>query len=260
MRQNEHKARAVWSASVTQQGAENTAVANVTPTGGYLTANLVTAAGEIDLSQQLLDRAGPESFDQLIHAQLMTQLYTDIDAYCIAQAIAGGGTVTSTGATLIPGLWGDVAKAGANMLTAPGQLRDPTHLFMTPTWHQYATAQVDLQNRPLMTPVPAGADLPITSPDGATPVGYTGERILTTAVFRDGNIPAAGANTQMLVAHMPEVFTLVSEPALDVFPETLAGSLSVVARLYAFVGVIVRHTAAVQTVTGTLYPAAPTFA
>jgi len=129
------------------------------------------------------------------------------------------------------------------------------------TWYQYASSLVDASGRPLLTPVPAGADMPIRPADGeGPPAGYTGERILTLPVFRDGSIPPTGANTQILVANMGEVFTLVSEPVLDIFPETLAGSMTVVARLYCYVGVIVRRRAAVQTVTGSTYPAAPVFA
>jgi len=113
-------------AAVSQQVSETAGISNATPTAGYLTANLATAAGEVDMSQQLVDRAGPEGFDQVIHAQLMTQLWTDIDAYVLAQAMATGGTVTSTTAMTVSALWGDVANAGAAMLNAPGQVLDPT--------------------------------------------------------------------------------------------------------------------------------------
>lgn len=57
--------------------------------------------------------------------------------------------------------------------------------------------------------------MPIIGTDDATPVGYSGERILTTAVFRDGNIPANGAATQMLVEMIYNaVMTVLTSTAL----------------------------------------------
>ena len=39
-----------------QQVGENQGIANVSPSAEYVTANLVTFAGEVDVSQQLFDR------------------------------------------------------------------------------------------------------------------------------------------------------------------------------------------------------------
>jgi hypothetical protein len=85
---------------------------------------------------------------------------------------------------------------------------------------------------------------------------------LSTAVFEDGSIPVTSPayDTQIVVANMAEVFTLTSEPSLRVIPETLAPDLLVTIQLYALLGVVVRHTAAIQTITGAAYPVAPSFA
>lgn len=52
---------------------------------------------------------------------------------------------------------------------------------------------------------------------------------------------------------------LASPPVFRVVPETLASTLGVVVQLYGFCGVLLRHSNAVQTVTGAAYPAAPTY-
>gem|GEM_PF-3559769 len=254
-------------ASAAVQAGENQGIDNVTPSGAYLTAPMVTVAGEVDISQQLLDRAGPILADEIVHRQLMTQVWTAVDAYVLGQALAGAGTVTDTHTTATPAavvqdLYSDLGTARAQMQTAAGTVLAPTHLFMTPTFYDWACALVDGSGRPLMTPVPAAAAMPVQpGRDGGSPVGYTGERILSTAVFTDGNIPTtnAGADTQLVMAHMPEVFVEVTEPALRTIPETLANTLSVVVQAYVLVGVIVRHAAAVQSITGARYPASPTY-
>lgn len=66
--------------------------------------------------------------------------------------------------------------------------------------------------------------------------------------------------TQIVVANMNEVYVQRSEPILRTIPETLANYLTVVVQAYSLVGVIVRHSAAVQTITGSAYPTNPTFA
>ena len=117
--------------------------------------------------------------------------------------------------------------------------------------------------RPLLLPTPANTALPITpGPNGGPPLGYTGNRLLSTAVFEDGSIPVTSPSydTQIIVANMGEVFTLTSEPSLRVVPETLAPDLLVTIQLYALLGVVVQHAAAVQTITGGAYAVAPSFA
>lgn len=246
--------------TVAAQASENTAVANSSPGGRYLQASLVTLVGELDVSTELMERAGPVGFDTVIGRALTESLASEIDSFVLSSALAGAGTVAGASTFSAAGLWGDLALAGSQMLTTAGTVLEPTHLFAPFASLQWLSAQTDPAGRPLFTPVPSNADSPIVpGPDGRPPVGFTGERVLYTSVFRDGNIPASGANAQLIVAHPAEVFLQVSEPALRVLPETLAQNLETVVQLYAYVGVIVRHPAAVQVVSGAAYPAAPTF-
>jgi hypothetical protein len=247
-------------ANVGQQMTENSGVDNSSPTAGYLTSPLATFVGEVDVSQLLFDQSGPIGIDEVLYAQLTSDLWTQLDLYALAQATAGAGTVT--GATWSnAALWGDVAKASAAMMTSAGTVLSPTHLFMPPTFYQWATAQVDTATRPLLLPQPSGTVLPIaTAPDGQPPAGYTGERILTSSVFTDGNIATSGSNSQFVLANMQNVFTLTTEPVCRAIPETLANDLTVVIQVYCQFGIVVRHAAGVQTISGAAYPASPTFA
>lgn len=250
------------AASTGQQLGENQGVNDVTPAAAYLTASLVTMSGEVDLSQQLFDRAGPVRADTIIEAQLRQQINTSVDAYLVTQAIANGGTgVTDNSAFSVTDFWGDIAKAQSQMLTAAGVVLPATHVFMQPTFYSWASAQVDGQGRPLMVPTPAGADAPVVpAEDGGPAPGATGYQLLGTPVFRDGNIANSGSNTQIVLAHMPEVFTLVSEPAVRAFPDVLAENLTVIVSMYALCAVIVRHSGAIQVVSGSAYAASPSFA
>ena len=242
--------------TVTQQGAENSGVGDSAPPATWLTTPLSTFAGEIDISQQLFDRAGPLGIDTVINTALQQQLRSSIDAFIIAQVLAVAGTVAGAASFTAADLYGDLAKAKAAMETAAGVKIPPTHLFFNPQVHDWLLAQADPSGRPLLLPTAMTADIS----NGAPPAGWTGDRLLSTPIWSDGNIPASGSNTQMIVANMAEVFTLTTAANLRAVPETYANTLTVVLTLYALSGVIVRHPNAVQVLSGAAYPEAPTYA
>ena len=57
--------------------------------------------------------------------------------------------------------------------------------------------------------------------DGGPPCGSTGEKLLSLGVWHDGNIAASGSDVQLLICHMPEVFSLVSEDGAARLPGDL---------------------------------------
>jgi hypothetical protein len=249
------------AATTGQQDAENTGVDDSSPAAGYLTGNLLTFAGEIDVSQQLIDRAGPVSFDVVAHAVMQDSLRQQIDSYLISQAISAGQSVSGASSFTVADFWADLGKAKAAMRTAAGFHRPPTHIFMTDEWHEYGLSQSDPNGRPLFLPTSAGAYVPmVPGPNGSAPAGWTGDRVLSTGVWTDGNIPASSSDAQFIIANMGEVFVLATEPTLRVIPETLAADLSCVVQLVSYVGVIVRHVPAIQVLTGTAYASSPSFA
>ena len=250
------------SASVAQQVTQGTTVANSSPAAGYLSANLITIAGEVDLSQPLLDRGGPIGFDKVLHAELAGELATQVDSYALTEALATAGSVTSGSVFAVPAFFEDIAKARKQMTSTAGVNLEPTALFMDPIFGNWALAQSDSSNRPLAVPTPPHAALPIQlGPDGSAPYGATGYQVLGTTALLDGNIAASvgTSDAQIILASMPEVYVLQSEPVLRVIPETLAADLEVTVQLVSYIGVIVRYGAAVQVITGAAYPSSPTY-
>lgn len=247
--------------TVAEQVAENSGASDSSPTAAYLTSSLVTFAGEAEISQQLLDRAGPIGMDQYLHDALVQQLDTQMDQYAITTALATAGTVSGSASFTAAGLFGDIAAAKSKMETSSGTKVPATHTFSSTSFVNWLEAQTDPSGRPLWLPASSEAVLPIQpSPSGGPPVGFTGERLLGTALFADGNIPASGSDAQIIVCNPSEVFVLRSEPVLRAVPETFGENLSVVVQLYGLIGVIVRHPLAIQTLTGSAYLANPSFA
>jgi len=258
-------------AGVASQSSQNAGITETDPTAGYLSANLVTEAGQVTVSQQLLDRAGPGiQFDRIVFDQLQRAYNQAIDTAVLTAALANAGTVTdahttATGAAVIQDLYSDVATAAQQMETATGTVLSPTHLFATPTEWAFVSSQLDSNGRPLVVPSAGGPfnaiAAAIAGKEAVVPEGATGYELLSLPVFKDGNIPTtnAGADTQIVVAHMPEVWVWEGEPVPRTIPQTFAQNLSVLLQLYAYYTVIVRYPAAVQSITGARYPVSPTF-
>jgi len=241
---------------VAQQVAENAGVHNTAPTAGYLSANLVTMAGEVDISQALFDRSGPMGIDEILHAAMAQQLETEVDSYVITRALAVAGSISGASSFTALGLWQDLANAKQAMETAAGTKLRPTGAFMAPEIYEWLLGQADPSGRPLLLPTPTSAVLPMQTPAP----GYTGTSLLGLPVFTDGSIPATGSNAQIVLACMPEVFVLQSAPVARAIPETLAADLTVVIQLYSLVGAIIRHPEGIQVVAGNAYPSNPSFA
>jgi len=244
------------AATAAAQTPQNTAISDSTPGAGFLSANMTTIAGEVETSQQQFDRTGPLGIDEILYTALRQQVDTSADLAAITIALSGAGTVAGASSFTAAGLYGDVAKARAQMLTTDGTKLPSTHCFMQPSFYEWAIAQVDPSGRPLLLPENVTAVMPFTpSP------GWTGERLLGTGVFTNGQIPASGSNTQIILTNQSEVFVVRSQPGLRAIPETYANNLTVVIQCYQYVACIVRHPAgAVQVLSGAAYPASPTFA
>jgi hypothetical protein len=114
------------ASTVAEQVAENSAVSDTSPTASYLSTALVTFAGEVPVSQQFFDRAGPIGADAVIHAALMQQLETEVNLNVITQVTANAGTVAGASSFTAANLLGDISKAKMQMETTAGtRLRDP---------------------------------------------------------------------------------------------------------------------------------------
>lgn len=256
-------------AAVATQSSQNTAVTETDPTAGYLTGNLTTLAGQVTVSQQLLDRTGPGfAFDKLVFDQLERDYAPKLDALCLTAALAGAGSITYTDAAGFqlsgisgttsgtrPTLYSKISGAKNAIRKGAGTFMTPTHLFMDPSRWEFISAWGDSNGRPVVVPDLAGPfnAAAAGNSDGAVGVeGATGYRLNGLPVFTDANIPVPGAGAdQAIVGNLNEVYKFEGTPIPRVLPQTLGGQLSTLLQLYSYATVIVRYPIAVQSISGT---------
>lgn len=253
------------AAAVATQGGENTAIATSDPTSGYLQANVNTVAGEVPVSQQLLDRAGPNfSFDVMINDQLMRDLAPKLDAVALAVALAGAGAITYTdasGFTVVArtnpgvgGFYGAVGGAKAAVRSTAGVVQNPTHLFLQPTRWEYISAFSDANGRPIIVPDYAG---PFNAAGGGNAngdtgfEGATGYRFNGLPVFQDLNIPAPTTGVdQAIVANLNKLYVWEGAPVPRALPQTNGNNLTVLIQLYEYIAAMALYPLANQAISG----------
>jgi len=246
---------------------EGTLVNETDPTAGYLAAGLQTMTGQVTVSQQVLDRAGPNfSFDKLIFDQLNRDYAPKVDTFVLNTVLATAGQNVWSGnngvfeliASTLPGsggFLGQVTKAKATIRTTEGTVLNPTHLFMVPQRWEFIAAWADSQGRPVVVPDYAGPWNAIaagsqTGDEGVE--GRTGYRFAGLPVFADANIPtpATGAD-QAIVADMAEVYFWEGALVPRVIPQTYAQNLQTLIQIYSYVACLVRYPKCVQSISGT---------
>ena len=256
-------------AAVAAQAGENQGITEQDPNAGYLSTGLTTNAGQVTVSQQLLDRAGPDfQFDVMVFDQLRRAYDSTLDTYVLTQALANAGTsaTQSTAGWQSSGssagyLYSKLGQAKALCVDAAGVVLPATHAFFQPiNWEWYAS-QVDVEGRLQITPNAHGPYNAIGAGSDGTPIadGDTGYVVNGLHVMEDGNIPATGGTNQVVVAHMPEVWFWEGDLVTRTVPQTAAQNLSVLLQAYAYVGAIVRYPKAVQSIAGAGIPLAPSF-
>lgn len=248
------------------QQTEGVAVTETDPTAGYLSGAVITNAGEVILTQQLLDRAGPNfSFDRMIFDQLNRAYAPVFDTYVLNQVLGVCAVQQWTGSsnTFIlsvtsgsGGFYGQLSKAKAAIRTTNGTVLNPTHLFLQPARWEYIAAWSDSQGRPIVVPDYAGPfnALAAGSSDGDEGIeGNTGYRMNGLRAFTDANIPVDGTASydQAIVGDLEEVYVYEGPHVTRVIPQTYAQNLQVLLQLYAYATVITRYPKGVVSITGT---------
>lgn len=240
---------------------EGSGVNESDPTFGYLTGSLVTKAGQVIVSQQLLDRAGPNfEFDRMIFDQLQRDYNAQVDQYALTTALATAGTVAWNSTSFSLQLMVQKMAGAINAIeTTNGTVMSPTHAFMQPSrWNYIESASYDSSTagngRPLIVPNQAGPYNALVSGNQSGFVNYegdTGYKILGLPVYKDLNIPSptSGAD-QVIVGNLREVYVYEGPTVTRALPQTLGNNLQVILQLYAYVTEICRYQAAIQTVTG----------
>ena len=228
-------------AGVAQQNTENTGVQETDPTFGFKAGALTTQSGQVIVSQQLLDRSGPNfNFDTMIFDQLMRDYTPKVDTYALTQALAGAGSQPWTGSSGAfdltttsgaGGFYGQVSKAKAAIRTTAGTVLNASHIFVSPQIWEYIAATADSTGRPLVAPDYAGVfnAAAAGSNDGDVGIeGVTGYRLAGLPVYTDGNIPSIGttSESQAIVGDLAEVYVYEGNVVPRVIPQTYANQLS----------------------------------
>ena len=253
------------AAGVAQQ-TEGSAAAETDPTFGYLSGAVITNAGEVILTQQLLDRAGPNfAFDRMIFDQLNRAYAPVFDTYVLNQVLNNSPVQQWTGSsnTFIlnvtsgsGGFYGQVSLAKGKIRTTNGTVLNPTHLFLQPTRWEFIAAWSDANGRPLVVPDYAGPwnAAGAGNQDGDAGIeGNTGYRFNGLRAFTDANIPIDGTASydQAIVGDLAEVYVYEGPHVTRVIPQTYAQNLQVLLQLYAYGTVINRYPKGVISITGT---------
>lgn len=255
---------------VTEESEGKTTVADLAPTAGYLSGALKTFAGQVVVSQQLLDRAGPGfAFDRLIFDQLMRNYTQNFDTYVLEVALtsakvnnwkgnAGKFVLIEASAakeSLAGGFYGQVAKAKSDIRTLEGTVLNPTHLFIRPTRWEFIAAIGDTTMRPVIVPDYAGPfnAAAAGSAQGDEGIeGATGYKLAGLPVFTDQNLPDQGTTTndQALVGCLDEVFVFEGTITPRTIPQTKANTLQVILQQYSYATVIKRYAEGVVAING----------
>jgi HK97 family phage major capsid protein len=247
---------------------EGSTVVETDPTTGYLSANLQTEAGQVIISQQLLDRAGPNfAFDRLIFDQLTRDYNKAADAFTLTASLAGAGVINYGGSAwaltypwqTVSGNQGvsfyDKTAQGKSIIrTAAGVVMDPTHLFVRPERFELMETAMDTTGRPILVPGYANPMNAAVAGNASGQTGYEGDsgyKLASLPVFQDLNIPTVTTGfDQAIVGALDEVYVWESSLVPRVIPQTYAQNLQVLLQVYAYIAVIPRYPTAVQSIRG----------
>jgi len=228
-------------------------IANVQNDGGAVasqdvvttdaSSNVVTIAGEGDVSQQLLDLS-PIGIDAAWYLDL-TRAYNKTLEFQLLYGTGANGqllglsnissinNVSGSGATTIATLWpllGQTAAAVGNARLLP-----PEAWLMAPRRWFWVASSVDSSNRPVASPGNSGPHTTDLAPQGGSvPYGP----VIGLPTYLDGAIPA-GTNADDIFAVRPsDMFLWESAPRYITAQNPLSGSLQMKLSLHRYVAFI----------------------
>jgi hypothetical protein len=242
---------------------ENASVAEKAPTAGLIKGAVVTKAGQVSVSYQFLDRAGPGiAGDRVLLEQLNMEIQTAIDQYAVSQSLIGAQEVIDSTSTFsfsekegVGGFLGELRKAKNAIATVAGTRLVPTHLFAPSKFVHYIEAFATSTGGPVWTPELDDNRLAIRSEGDAYGEGYSGYILSQLAVFADDNLGKLGttANYNLVVARPDTVLVFRSAPVFYTFRETGGTTLDATLGARVYTATIPRWPEGVALLSGAFY-------
>ena len=210
-------------------------------------SNVITIAGEADISQQLFDMA-PVDMDAVFWVDLNRDYNKKVENQLLYGSVGGvqlpnqllgvsnvtgantvNGSAMNTVALQWPGI-GQVAAAVGNTRLLP-----PTLMLMAPRRYYYMAFSIDASNRPIGSPTGMYPKVPTMDPlGGADAVDSFGG----IPVYLDGAIPAGANSDDLFVLRADDMFLWESAPRTIVAVNPLSGSLQLRLSLHRYVAFI----------------------
>jgi HK97 family phage major capsid protein len=224
------------------------AVSETDPVTATIDANVITVAGQVDLSLQAFERSAP-GLDEVIARDLARAYADKVDSLALTGSGSsgepegllnadGGGSVTYTAATpTFAGLLPKIAQAAATIAT--NRKLPPSCILMHPRRLAFIAKELDSSNRPIAVPElqgpnNAGATL-VSEPVAEGVAGY----LAGMQIVADANVPTtsgAGTNEDSIVLYRPEDiwFWSTGTPTFRTLFDTLSGNLQVRLQSYGY--------------------------
>jgi len=234
----------VTTGSATAVQTEGAAVQETNIDDTKLDINVVTVAGQQNVSRQAIERG--TNIDTLVMADLVSAYHTNLDslfvttsATSLTNTITQVVTYTDSGPTVAE-LYPKIVDCVQRIQTT--FFAGPNFILMHPRRLAFILAAVDTQNRPLAVPVPNFNGQPaFASGNGAPVYGNSGYTILGLPVITDANVittNGVGTNEDVIIvgntqeAHLWEQGN--GEPLLLRFEQPKAAELDLTMIVYGY--------------------------
>jgi hypothetical protein len=223
---------------------------------GYTSAGVQTLVAGVEISQQTIDRIGPDiSFDELLLAQASREISTVLESTIAAVIIANAQAVTRNGSSFTTAeFWSDLSDAIQLVAGAAGVHITPTALFGAVSTLLLAMGAVDSEGRPIFSPNGAAKSGGSEGPRES----YTGYTLLGCDLWGDDNLggPSAGYSNLLVGDPHAALLVLSTPPVIDIYPSFEAQSLTAFAAVRTYAAWQDKYPTGWCTISGTAYTSA----
>jgi hypothetical protein len=236
------------------QPGQNGAAPSADPTTALATGSgqIVTIAGHVDISQQLLDQSPAPGVDKTILLELGSNYNQNLEVQMLTgtgtngqllglSSVSGRNSISGSGGSTIATLWPLIGQ----MMAAVGntRLQPVSHLIMAPRRWAWIASSVDSSNRPISSPGANGPTLPDYPQMGGTSDDQRFRSVgpinsapvwLSGAILTQGS--AVNTAADVIYGVRPrDMFLWESAPNVIIAPNPLSGTMQVRISLHQYV-------------------------